>query len=531
MLAACAPTAPGAPGPGPAPAPAPATPAPPVPGGGAGGGALEAPPPEDDNIRFAEHIELIVDNNPIAVVNPFVPAGAGSSTILVYTMIYDRLLEWDRHTDTYHPGLATRWVTADYQTYTFYLRDDVYFHNGDKFTAQDVVNTIELARQAPGTGPADMWRPVETVRIINDHEIEFVLNSVNVYFMFDMAVPFAGIVNRRAIEANPDTGPWVGTGPYMIDGFLSGDFVEFVRNDNYWGEPAITRTQAWRFIPEVGTRTIMMQTGASHICNSIGPQDVPMFEADDNFNTFPLMFNGNNAIIFNLQDPVTGDMNFRMAVVHAIDREEISAFAGWAVPYTTGSVWGSAMHHLNDIPLPPRDLDLAKQYLAASPYNGEEIVLYTAIITNVRAAEVVQQQLGMIGIDISINGLDPASFQAATPATGHNVQLMIWSPRMTLSPSTLRFNWYPVGAHNRALFNDPAVTALIDLMPTVTDPAARVPLYMEFQERIAIAVNPSFVPLFNGGFTVVAAKGVGGMDLPADNQRVDLRYVYMILED
>ena len=72
-------------------------------------------------------------------------------------MIHDRLLNYDIIAAEYLPSLAVRWYTDDYQTFRFYLREGVYFHNGDPFTAEDVVFTANLARDAIGSHANAQW--------------------------------------------------------------------------------------------------------------------------------------------------------------------------------------------------------------------------------------------------------------------------------------------------------------------------------------------------------------------------------------
>lgn len=100
--------------------------------------------------KYAEHMEVIIDNTQIAAINPIGSGGPGSATGWVYKMVYDTLVVWSPDGD-YLPGLATSWESEDWKTITFHLRDDVYFSNGEKFTSADVVFTIESALENPGS--------------------------------------------------------------------------------------------------------------------------------------------------------------------------------------------------------------------------------------------------------------------------------------------------------------------------------------------------------------------------------------------
>jgi ABC-type transport system substrate-binding protein len=125
-------------------------------GGGGGGGLAPIPAPADvapeappEGANLADHIDIIIDATTITVINPLVPAGGGGPTAWSYYMVHDRLVE-KVGPGVYEPGIATSWETDDWKNFTFYLRDNAYFHNGDHFTAEDVVFTVEIAHQNPG---------------------------------------------------------------------------------------------------------------------------------------------------------------------------------------------------------------------------------------------------------------------------------------------------------------------------------------------------------------------------------------------
>ena len=111
--------------------------------------SVVASAPEDPEVKFADHIEVLLETA-LAVVNPHSPSGTGKSPNMAYHMVYDHLVHFDDESFTFVPNLATDWVTDDWKTFVFDLRNDVYWHNGDKFTAQDIANTIRMAKEAVG---------------------------------------------------------------------------------------------------------------------------------------------------------------------------------------------------------------------------------------------------------------------------------------------------------------------------------------------------------------------------------------------
>jgi len=483
-----------------------------------------APPPA--GATFAEHITFMNDNNPIGSLDPMNPASGTTPAYWTMRMVLDSLVIL--RDGEFLPHLATSWNTTDYQTWTFNLRDDAYFHNGDKFTARDVEYTILRSREGIGSQSFDMWRPVDQIRIINDTTIEFVMTAVNVDFLFNIHMPSTGILNERAINADPERGFWIGTGAYKVVDFVANDYVNLERNDNYWGPTPYTRTATLRFVPEMAARTIMMQNGEAHVSMGISADDIHLFQASDDFNVIPVTFNNPNTLGFGMLHPITSDWNFRMAVMSALNRAEIAVVAAgdWASPELTGTMWGhSTMFRADNIPIVPYDLDAARNYLAASPYNGETIELATAIITNQKASEAIQQQLAQIGINIEINVFDPPGLSAHALYGSENVQLIMFVTGFTMSPAAFRNTYLPGGMTNRQTYDNPVITDLFNQAAGETDIGRREALYRQMQE--IIAQDPPLINVFWRLNGIVAASNVGGLHLPGDVY-YDLRYAYVL---
>jgi peptide/nickel transport system substrate-binding protein len=493
---------------------------------------LAAPPPEGEDIRFAESFDFVIGNIAIPVINPMSPA-VTTPTNWVHTMIYDRLVESNWDTGEIIPSLASSWDTEGYQSFTFYLRDDVYFHNGDKFTAQDVADTVSLGQNAVGSRAMDVWRQVVNVDIINEYTIRLELGDPNVYFFSNLITPQASIVNRRTIEADPETGTWIGTGAYIVTGFATSDYVNFVRNDDYWGKPPMTRYQNWRFVPEVSTRAIIMQNGEACAAGGVGVEDLRGFQANpENFIVGGFPLNNPFGLMFNMEDPIAGDINFRKAVVYAMNREEIAFFAAgeWAMPEVTGTYWGFGTEFRNDnIPVIPFDLDKAREYLAASVYNGEEIELLSSTQPAFsRGAEAITEQLNRLGINATLTLMDPASLIAATTWENNRARMIFFEGMFTFSSGSAREIFYPGFTQNRARYNNPVVNEMFDLVRTVEDRNERREIYMQIQE--IIAEDMPMVNMIWRNSPVVTVTGIGGMLRFADMPMDDYRFVYRILD-
>ena len=485
--------------------------------------------PESQN--YAEHMEVIIDNTQIAAINPIGSGGPGSATGWVYKMVYDTLVAWTPDGE-YLPNLATSWESEDWKTITFHLRDDIYFSNGELFTADDVVFTIESAMENPGSVAGGQWSSVESVEALDPTTVVLTLDSVRPQILFDASQTYAAMMCKKAVEEDPEKGVWIGTGAYVITDFATNDYVELTRNENYWGELPPTKSMTLRYIPEMSTRFMMLQNGEADICFNLSEQDLPVIEADpENYTLYTYLANNCTDIGFNMNDPICGDWNFRMAVASALNREDIAigANGAYAQPETTGTFWGSGTPYRNEeIPIIPYDLEKAKEYLAASPYNGEEIELVTAIPTCINASAVIQQQLSEIGINIKIKQTDPASLMSIASYGSEDFQMYCYVGAFGFEPYSAAYGIFAPGAmQNRVTYDNSEIVSILEKAAIETDTAKLQEYYYKLQELVAEDIP--YINLFYVEQAIAADKSVGGLILSNDGGH-DLRYMYKLEE-
>ena len=484
--------------------------------------------------KYVEHMNVVIDNTQIAAINPIGSGGPGSATGWVYLMVYDTLVAFDDNTGEYSPNLATSWEWEgdDWTTIIFHLRDDVVFSNGEPFTAADVVFTIEQALLNPGSVAGGTYQTVASAEALDDYTVKLTLASPKPQILFDCSSELGGIMCKKAVEEDPEKGVWIGTGAFKITDFGTNDFVELERNDLYWGDPVPTKSMSLRYIPEMSTRLMMLMNGEADICFNLSEQDLDLVMADpEHFKTFEYLQNNNSDIGFNMNDPLCGDLNFRMAVASAINRADIAlGGAGiYAVPESTGTFWGSGeAFRNNDIPIIPYDLEKAKEYLAASPYNGEEVELITAIPTMINASAVIQNQLAEIGINVVIKQTDPASLMAACSYGSTEYQMYAFVGAFGFEPYSSTLGIFGKAAmQNRATYDNEEVQAILEKAATETDPEIQKEYYYKIQELVAQDIP--YINLFNMKQVISALNSVDGLKIANDGGH-DLRYMYKLAE-
>ncbi len=178
------------------------------------------------------------------------------ANIWATTQLYNGLVELDQELKI-GPGIAKSWeVSEDGRTYTFILRDDVYFHDhevfeggkGRKVTARDVAYSFKRIID-PATASTGAWVFNDKVLsdrngaisdtaflAVNDSTFKIYLNEPFIAFLEILTMPYAFVVPQEAVakygkdfRANP-----VGTGPFMFKQWDEGNAIIMHKNPNYW---------------------------------------------------------------------------------------------------------------------------------------------------------------------------------------------------------------------------------------------------------------------------------------------------------
>ncbi|MCL1835653.1 MAG: ABC transporter substrate-binding protein [Oscillospiraceae bacterium] len=489
--------------------------------------APSALPVEEEGVVFADHIDYMIGDN-VGLINPHHPAGDGSSHNNTCRMIYDTLY-YNNPDGSSVPMLATKYETDDYQTWTFYLRNDVYFHNGDKFTAKDVIFTWQHALESVGSIASSNWDYIVEAKEIDEYTVEFKTATPYGNLLFNIGISVSGILNERAIAEDDVAGYYVGTGAFILDDFSPGDYLHFTRNDNYWGDLPPTKTQKWTLVSEASARTIMLQNGSAQL-GGVSEADLSLFRDDDNFRINTVLSNNSVSLMFNLDDDLCGDLNFRMAVAHALKTDEIAIFAmgSLGISVDNATIWGYEVPYMNtNLPKVGHDLAKAKEYLDASVYGGETVE-FTIMSGNDNMAAAVQDQLAAAGITISINPMDVPSFMVYTSAVENHAQMFSWFAMFSQNPvDTYRVNFYPEANNNRMRYNNPIITEMIDQSASILGEDAQREHYYKMQEIVS-AERPC-IPMYWMPGAMVYRANLGGF-ITSASAHYDFRYMYLTVE-
>ena len=333
--------------------------------------------------------------------------------------IWSPLVSWNGDISALEPQLATEWsANDDYSVWTFKLREGVLWHDGEAFTADDVVFSLNLAMNPDAAtafpGFSQLSRDtVAEVRAVDDMTVEFALNQPNPRLPYNLILLW--ILPEHALAdldpAGYQNSDWffteaVGTGPFMHEEFQRDQFWALTANPNYWrGAPRLERLIN-RYFADETSAILALEAGEIQFTYASG--DVALgFEGNAAYQVFSGPSGVTNYMIFNERDPRFADVRVRQAFLYAIDRQAITetVLQGTAqvVPCIGAfpSMYPSA-EELNDYAYNP---DLARQLLAEAGFDASqpveiEVVTYYDSQFHADALAAMQAFLGDVGITI-----------------------------------------------------------------------------------------------------------------------------------
>jgi len=385
-------------------------------GAAAAGGALVTLPWLGGQQAWAQGATLTIalPNNPVTIdpINQL-----NHDAMVLGQTVFENLVEFDID-GTLKPQLAKALpqISADMLTYSFELRDDVVFHDGQKLTAEDVKYSFEhMLNPDNKASRRSIFTRLDRVEVDSPTKLRVILKEPYAPWLFFLT-KYMGIFPKGSREKygqdhfkSSPTG--VGTGPGMFEEWRPNDYIAFKRNPNWWRKdlPHWERLVV-RIIPEDSVRVAYLLTGQTDIISAPPPRDFPRLQKMPNVTGGSRPTNGGWFVMCanNAKAPFD-DVNFRKAIAHAVDRKRLAEkvyfglLDACAIPAPPHGWWYDKQA---DDSL-AFDLDKAKEYLAKSKYaNGAEFDMLlpaTPYLLDVKdAALVLQADLAKINVKINL---------------------------------------------------------------------------------------------------------------------------------
>ena len=438
--------------------------------------------------------------------------GIESSQIVatVTAQIYGGLIHLDENADS-HPELAKSWdISPDGRSYTFRLRENVKWHDGEALTSADVKYSFENLVGKYNARGREAYRNIKGIDTPDKNTVVVRLENPYSPFMGILSAHDGCIMPKHIYEGTDVmTNPHnlknsIGTGPFKLKEWVRGSHITLVRNENYYkkGRPFLD-SLIFRIIPNAASRAIAFETG--EVQAIIGSQSFP-FQQLDRLKKVPntiLKDIGSASVIgfhFNFKDnPILAKREVRVAMAHAIDKDFIveRGFTG------SGKVIDSIIP--NGIPWAynpkvlkyPYSVEKANALLDQAGYPRKDggmrfslrLTYESGNASSERPSEVVREQLRKVGIDIKLERLE-RSVMLSKIFTKYDFDLW-WGPLTTRDHPALGVaRLYTTDSitgrafTNFTRYSNPRVDQLFDLAVQTTRKEEMVKAYHEIQDII-----------------------------------------------
>ncbi len=416
--------------------------------------------------------------------------------------LYDSLV-YPEANGTYSPALAESWsASEDGTTFTFKLRQDVTFHNGEAFNADSVVYSWQTYSQ-PEVTYANEWSFAKAVEKVDDYTVNISTEVPNSQLLARVA-GWAMIPPKAHAEMGKEKfaqSP-IGTGPFVFKEWIKGDHLTVTANPNYWrkGYPKLAEIN-FRFMPEAATRVAAVQTDEIDIAPRLTSDDADTLRTVESLNVINYPVDRVYYLAFNNMTTGVGtpimDVKVRQAIGHAIDMDTIieSIFSG----YATRSVGFLSPGNLGYLDAPPvtYDVEMAKSLLKEAGFeNGFDIGMACPDAGYPRINEVCQAIQGYLK-DVGINAdleLQEANAYWDAESKKELPPLFVDSWSVTTSEAYGRLEGALGKDQTYANWADEKIFGQLEQLLNTVDVDARAKLYGEVQTYMR--ENPPFVYLY-----------------------------------
>lgn len=455
-------------------------------------------------------------------------------------MVYESLVE--NTEDGIKPLLAESWeVSEDGKVYTFHLRKDVKFHDGESFNADAVKANIEaVQKNAEKHAWIKLSTKIESVNVINDFTVELVLSEPYYPALVELSMtrPYVFISPQdfKDGETKDGVNGFNGTGPYILTDHKTDEHATFQANEDYWGNTPKIKKITSKVLPAGETTFLAIQKGEVNFVftddrgadsldveamNQLVKSEDYQLVRSEPMNTKMIVANSSKA-----DNPVS-ETAVREAIWYSIDRKTITEDLLNGTETEAHTLFSPNVNY-TDVDLKKRgyDVDKAKEILEGAGWkleNGAVVrtkddkklsmkLYYDSNSSSQKTqAEFIQATVKEIDIQLEIIGEESTSI-ANRRSTGDYDLLfnqtwgLAYDPQSTIAAFTSETSYkYTTSGINKA----DELYKKIEQVMVSTDEQTRKSLYADI--LTIVHDEAVFIPISNGSVTVVAPKNLNGI--------------------
>ncbi|AZY49503.1 ABC transporter substrate-binding protein [Bordetella avium] len=436
-------------------------------------------------------------------------------TQFVAGKIYESLLTYGFDLKP-QPGLAKSWeASPDGLSYTFHLQDNVKWHDGKPFSADDVVFSLtELLPKVHARARVILGKYIDKVEKVDDKTVKISLKESFPAFMLMFEPGFAPMMPKHIYAgtdyaSNPANQKPVGTGPFKLKEWKRGEYIKLERNPDYWkpGKPYLDEL-IFNVIPDSASRAVAYERGSVDVLRGgdVDNVDVKRLRALPNTNYTTQgweMFSPQAYLIFNMRKPPFDNVKVRQAVMSAMNRKMVvdNIFFGQG-KVSTSPFAATEMFHDKNLAAQSFDMKKARELIKESGIKPQDYTIRQLSFpygsTWDRLGEYTKQSLEQLGFKVQLESTDAGgwasrtgnwdfdltttySYQYGDPALG--VQRLYATSNIVKGSPFANVQGY----------SNPATDVLWEQAAAEVDPAKREAIYAKIQKTLVDEVGNGYL--------------------------------------
>ncbi len=414
------------------------------------------------------------------------------ASLRLLELIYEPLVRTDPELNL-EPALAEDWeFSEDATQLTFFLRQGVTFHDGSAFTAEDVVASIErILDEETGSATRTNLLSIESIDAPDDYTVVLNLSMPDVPLLTALSSVNTMILPSELIAEGDPAAEAIGTGPFILEEWRPEERTQLAANPDYWGEGPYVDGIEMRIIPDEATIMAALRAGEIDFGMLNDPliATLPVGDADVIINRAPEI----SYHVLQLRAAVEplDILEVRQAISCAIDRQEVVDVAALGEGQVTGPLTMPAYAlPVEELFCYEPDVEKARELMAQAGLleEGFELPIIVAVAeppTALSEAQVIQEQLKAINIDVTIESLEFGVYVDRWLAADFTAAIALNGGRADPYPMYSRYWQHDAQFNNVAGYIDDTLDELMKAGQVETDPEARYEIFAEFQRHLA----------------------------------------------
>ncbi|MBI3455969.1 MAG: hypothetical protein HY002_09315 [Candidatus Rokubacteria bacterium] len=419
------------------------------------------------------------------------------SAMQAFDHLYESLTMYDEKTNVV-PALAQSWeITNNGKTYTFKLRPNVKFHNGQTMTSEDVKYSIDRVLDPKTASPWRSWfDAVKEVKVVDPLTVQMNLDVPYPLLGSFAGMRAAGIIPKGLAERENLKIKAIGTGPFKLVEYVPQDRIVYAKNPDYWDKPLpYLDGVVFKVLSEENARLAALRAGQIQYA-FLSAQGAAQLEGAPGITIARSPFAWVVLHYVNVYRKPLSDARVRRAMWMAVDTNEVIQKAAFGAAVPSGPVptgYGDWYVDPQTLPYVKPDVEGARKLLAEAGYgNGFKIEIKCSpqYPEFVATTLVVQQSVKKIGIDVTVTQMEWGAFvaeNAKSNQTHGREGSDVYASANTFRPDAdgyLYPYFHSKGDLNKGNYDNPKLDALLVEARTSSNHAERRRLYQQAQRIV-----------------------------------------------